>query len=83
MLIRPLIREPPDVCDTMEDLLSRVIECNEDSDFEQSIQGSTDFEALYPSIDIDFAVKKSQEIISESDLEFRCVEVKEINLSLH
>ena len=55
MLIRPLIRESPDVCDSMEDLLSRVKECNENSDLEQSTLGSMDVEALYPSIDITFA----------------------------
>ena len=82
MLIRPLIRESPDVCDSTEDLLSRVRECNENSDLEQSILGSMDVEALYPSIDITFAVEKCQEMIAESDLELKHVDVDELGLFL-
>ena len=82
MLIRPLIRESPDVCDSTEDLLSRVRECNDDSDFQQSIRGSMDVETLYQLINIDFAVDKCQEMIAKSDLGFRCVEVEEMSLFL-
>ena len=41
-----------------------------------------DVEALYPSIDITFAVEKCQEMIAENDLEVRHVDVDELGLFL-
>ena len=54
MILRPLIKESADVCESMEDLLSRIKECNQQENLDKCIAGSMDIEALYPSIDIKF-----------------------------
>ncbi|CAI9737260.1 Hypothetical predicted protein [Octopus vulgaris] len=58
MIIRPIIRMSPDVCDSTEDLLSRISDCNKTCDLTGCIVGSMDVVSLYPSIDVDFAVEK-------------------------
>ena len=57
-IIRPLVVLSKDVCDSTEDMLYRIRHCNENEDLSDCILGSMDVEALYPSIDIDFAVEK-------------------------
>eukprot|EP00794_Sanderia_malayensis_P016493 gene16493-18133_t len=82
MVIRPFFKESVEVCESTEDLLSRIKECNKHQDLSRSIIGSMDVVALYPSIDIDFSTKKCQEMIEESDMEFRNVNVRELGLYL-
>ncbi|CAI9725075.1 Hypothetical predicted protein [Octopus vulgaris] len=54
MIIRPIIRMSPDVCDSTADLLSRINDCNNTCDLAGCMVGSTDVVSLYPSIDVDF-----------------------------
>ncbi|CAI9732667.1 Hypothetical predicted protein [Octopus vulgaris] len=70
MIIRPIIRMSPDVCDSMEDLLSRINDCNNTCDLTGCMVGSMDVVSLYPSIDVDFAVEVCVEMINESKVEF-------------
>ena len=42
--------------------------------------GSMDVEALYPSIDVDFAVVKCVQLLKESDLTFENVNADELEL---
>ena len=56
--LRPLIKRAPEICDSAEDLLSRIKSCNESKDLQTSIIGSMDVAALYPSIDVDFSIVK-------------------------
>ena len=46
--LKPLTREAPETCESTEDLLSRIHECNENEDLQDCIIGSMDVEALYP-----------------------------------
>ncbi|CAI9737557.1 dynein regulatory complex subunit 6-like isoform X6 [Octopus vulgaris] len=59
MIIRPIIWMSPDVCDSTEDLLSRISDCNKTCDLTGCIVGSMDVVSLYPSIDVDFAVENA------------------------
>ncbi|CAI9736119.1 Hypothetical predicted protein [Octopus vulgaris] len=82
MIIRPIIRMSPDVCDSTEDLLSRISDCNKTCDLTGCIVGSMDVVSLYPSIDVDFAVEKCVEMINESQVEFCNVDTEELGLLL-
>ncbi|CAI9734882.1 Hypothetical predicted protein [Octopus vulgaris] len=81
MIIRPIIRMSPDVCDSTEDLLSRINDCNNTCDLTGCLVDSMDVVSLYPSIDVDFAVK-CVEMINESKVEFRNVNTEEQGLLL-
>ena len=57
-ILQPVIQEAKHPCHSTEDMLSRVKRINETVDLSNCIIGSMDVKALYPSIDIDFAVEK-------------------------
>ena len=82
MILRPLIKESADVCDSTEDLLSRIKECNQQENLHKCIVGSTDVEALYSSIDIKFAVQKCEQMLCESDIKFKHNDINELRLFL-
>ena len=82
MIFRPLIKESVDVCESTEDLLSRIRECNQQQNLDKCIVGSMDVKALYPSIDIKFSVEKCEQLLCESDIEFRHIDVDELGLFL-
>ena len=82
MIFRSLIKESVDVCESTEDLLSRIRECNQQQNLDKCIVGSMDVKALYPSIDITFSVEKCEQLLCESDTEFRLVDVDELGLFL-
>ena len=63
-------------------MLSRVRRVNETVDLSNCIIGSMDVKALYPSIDIDFAVEKCVEMIIESGVTFENVDTDELGLYL-
>ncbi|CAI9723023.1 Hypothetical predicted protein [Octopus vulgaris] len=81
MIIRPIIRMSPDVCDSTEDL-GWINDCNNTCDLTGCMVGSMDVVSLYPSIDVDFAVEKFVEMINESQVEFRNVNTEELGLLL-
>ena len=81
-VIQPIIGKAKHPCSSTEDMLSRVSEVNKDVDLSNCIIGSMDVKALYPSIDIDFAVDKCVEMIVGSEVEFKNVNVDELGLYL-
>ena len=81
-MLRPLINAAPTVCDSTEDMLYRIRECNQQQDLQNSVVGSMDVTALYPSIDIVFAVSICVELLHESSVEFSSVDFNEVGLFL-
>ena len=69
-------------CTSTEDLLSRISDLNNTEDLSNCIVGSMDVKALYPSIDIDFSVDRCVELLCESEIEFRNIDVTELGLYL-
>ena len=63
-------------------MLGRVRKVNEEVDLKNCIIGSMDVKALYPSIDIDFAVEKCVEMINKSEVKFEKVNTEELGLYL-
>ena len=63
-------------------MLSRVRVVNETVDLNNCIIGSMDVKALYPSIDIDFAVEKCVEMILKSNVKFENIDTVELGLYL-
>ena len=79
-IIKPLIQKAPECCDSIEDHLSRIHAVNETEDLTNCVHGSMDVEALYPSIDVDFAVEKLIELLKDSDIIFEKVNTDELRL---
>ena len=77
-----MIKSAQEVCESTEDLFSRVEGCSKTNDLSTSIIGSIDVIALYPSIDVEFAVSKCKEPINERDVEFQKVDLNELGLFL-
>ena len=63
-------------------MLYGVKECNGNQDLDGCMIGSFDVEALYPSIDIDFAIEKCLQLISESEFQFKSIDSTELGLYL-
>ena len=80
-ILRPVIALSDDVCDSTDDMLSRVERCNE-QDLTNCIVDSMDVDALYPSIDIEFAVEKCMELLIKSGIQFKNVDTGELGLFL-
>ena len=80
-ILRPVISLSEDVCDSTEDMLSRVSTCNEE-DLSDCIVGSMDVEALYPSIDIDFASDRCIKLLRDSGIRFTNIDADELGLFL-
>ena len=69
-------------CESTEDLLARIEECNNQKDLTDSRVLSMDVKALYPSIDIDFATEIAGELLKESNIIFENVNAQELGLFL-
>ena len=80
-ILRPVIALSEDVCNSTDDMLSRVSKCNQ-SDLSGCIVGSMDVEALYPSIDIEFAVERCIELLRESGIQYTNIDFDELGLFL-
>ena len=77
-VLRHIIEQAEELCESTEDMLSRIQHCNETEMLSSSVVGSMDVKALYPSIDIDFAVEKCVELMQESNVKFNNVDVDEL-----
>ena len=75
------IEEAEEPCNSTEDFLTRIEIMNE-ADLEGYVIGSMDVAALYPSMDIEFSVDKSVELIRESQVQFDEVNYDELGLYL-
>ena len=82
MLLKPFVKLAEEACDSTEDLLYRIEKCNQEEDITNSIIGSFDVDALYPSLDIKFSIEKCVELISEFEFEFRHFDIEETGLYL-
>ena len=71
-----------EICDSTDDMLSRINQVNESTDLKNCIIGSFDVDALYPSIDVNFAIEKCLELILQSDITFKGIDFAEIGLYL-
>ena len=80
--IRPIIDQAEEPSTSTEDLLSRIEHVNENEDIEDCVIGSMDVKALYPMIDIEFSVDRCAEMIFESNVEFKNIDVEEVGLYL-
>ena len=81
-ILQPYIKQVPEICDSTADMLARVEKCNQEKDLKNCIIGSFDVEALYPSIDVDFAVEKCLELIMENNIKFKGIDFDEVGLYL-
>ena len=63
-------------------MLSRVNNCNQTTDLSDCIIGSFDVDALYPSIDVDFAIVKCLERISSNAITFKGIDFAQVGLYL-
>ena len=81
-IIRPIIDQAEEPSTSTEDLLSRIEHVNENEDIEDCVIGSMDVKALYPMIDIEFSVDRCAEMIFESNVEFKNIDVEEVGLYL-
>ena len=68
-ILRLFIALAEEACDSSEDMPYRVNQCNINHNITDDMIGSFDVEALYSSININFAVQKCLELISESESE--------------
>ena len=81
-ILRPYIKLAEEICDSTDDMLSRINETNKNEDLKNCIIGSFDVDALYPSIDVDFAIEKCLELILTSDITFKGIDFAEVGLYL-
>ena len=81
-ILQPIIQQQKYPCNSTEDLLGKVKKINEDINLENCIIGSMDVKALYPSIEIDFAVEKCVEMIEKSESIFENIDTEELGLYL-
>ena len=81
-ILQPIIQQEKYPCNSTEDMLGRVRRVNEEIDLKNCVIGSMDVKALYPSIDIDFAVEKCVEMVIKSDTKFEKVNAEELGLYL-
>ena len=70
------------VCTSTEELLAGVDKLNVDGLDSTDIIGSADVEALYPSLDIDFAINKVYELFHSSTVEVEGIDYQELGLYL-
>ena len=75
-------KEPETVCLSTEEMLAEFDKFNSKGIEEKVSIGSADVKALYPSIDIEFAVEKVGEMMEKSPLSIEGVNEKEVGLYL-
>ena len=80
MILKPFLNASTTSCESTKDLLSQVSLANCRKNLDKAIIGSMDVKALYPSINVDFAVERCLEIIKESDTEFNNIDTDELGL---
>ena len=76
LILRPYIKLAEEICDSTEDMLSRINICNENTNLPDCIIGRFDVDALYPFIDIDFAIEKCLELSSDNAITFEGVDFR-------
>ena len=82
LFLQPILITSEVTCSSTEDLLYRIDNCNKNEDLRDCIIGSFDVEALYPSIDINFAVDKCVDLLFESGINYNNININELGLYL-
>ena len=82
MILRPFVKLAEEICDSTDDMLSRINKCNENTDIHYCIIGSFDVDALYPSIDINFVIEMCLELILGNTITFEDTDFAEVGLYL-
>ena len=85
-ILKEITDDAPTVCDSTEDMLAAIKEANESGKIgENTVIGSLDVVALYPSLDLDFTIEKVAEEFHDSDVRIDGVDYEELGLylSLH
>ena len=83
MLLKTIKDREEGQCDITEDMLHEINKVNREMQLnENTIVGSTDVKALYPSLEIDFTIEKVCELFLEDDVKVEGVDYKEVGLYL-
>ena len=80
--LTPIVESAKTTCDSTEDLLAKIKQCNDHQDLSNCYVGSMDVKALYPSIDVEFATEKAGEFLMESNVKFENINTEELGLFL-
>lgn len=79
IILKPFNKLAEEACNSSEDMLWRINEYNAENYLSNFMVGSF---ALYPYIDVDFAINKCMELILEGEFEFKNIDILEIGLYL-
>ncbi len=82
IILKPFITLAEEACNSTEDMLWRINKCNAEVDLRNSMVGSFDVDALYPSIDVDFSIEKCMELILENEFQYKNFDILEVVLYL-
>ena len=81
--LRPVWQAKETSCISTEEMLASVDEVNRQGTIDEDcILGSLDVKALYPSLDVDFVAEKVGEMVYKSEIDFPCLNSKELGLYL-
>ena len=82
-ILKEITDDAPTVCDSTEDMLAAIKEANASGKIgENTVFGSLDVVALYPSLDLDFTIEKVAEKFHNSEVTIDGVDYKEFGLYL-
>ena len=85
-ILKEITDDAPTVCDSTEDMMAAIREANESRIIgENTVIGSLDVVALYPSLDLDFTIEKVAEEFHDSEVKIDGIDYEELGLylSLH
>ena len=85
-ILKEISDEAPTTCDSTEDMMAAIKEANDSGRIgAETVIGSLDVKALYPSLDLDFTIEKVADEFLESEVKIDGVDDEELGLylSLH
>ena len=85
-ILKEITDDAPTVCESTEDMMAAIKSANDSGKIgKDTVVGSLDVVALYPSLDLDFTIEKVTEEFFESKVEIDGVDYEELGLylSLH
>ena len=80
ILLNEIHKEEESICSSTEELIAEIERINNDGIDETYIIGSADVDALYPSLDIEFTIEKICEMFTNSEIEYKNINYKEVSL---
>ena len=83
VILKEISDKEPTMCDSTEDMLAAIKEANETGKInENTVVGSLDVKALYPSLDLDFTIDVVADEFFHSDVKIDGVDYEELGLYL-